>query len=305
MAIDIQELMRHVARLRIITHRLVDEHLTGAYHSAFKGQGIEFAETRDYHYGDDVRSIDWNVTARMGHPFIKRFAEERELTILFAVDISGSQNFGSHHRTKAELAAELTCLLALSALKNQDNVGLILFSDKIEKMIAPRKGRTAALRLVREILATETTRNGTDIRSALAFLNIVQKRRAVVFLISDFQDEGYERELQMTARRHDLVCCHLSDPRERQLTNAGLVLLEDAETGQLQWVDTGSHHVRKAFTTDVTQKEEQQLAFFAKHGIDVMRLSTDAPVFEEVRRLLLRRRRRSRRHTSASVATKA
>src|SRR5210317_432180 len=194
MPIDTRELMKQVGKIRILTSRLVDEHFSGEYHSVFKGQGIEFDEVREYVPGDDVRSIDWNVTARMGHPFVKRFAEERELTVMFVVDISGSQCFGSVARSKAEVAAEVTCLLALSAIRNQDKIGLILFSDRIEKSIPPKKGRTAVMRLVREVLAAEETRRGTDIAGALRFLNNVQKKKAVVFLISDFMDEGFERE---------------------------------------------------------------------------------------------------------------
>ncbi|MBT7067932.1 MAG: DUF58 domain-containing protein, partial [Verrucomicrobia bacterium] len=238
MAIDTKELMKQVGKIRVITNRLVDDHLSGAYHSVFRGQGIEFDEVREYVPGDDIRAIDWNVTARMGHPFIKRFSEEREMTVMFLVDISGSQGFGSGERTKAELAAEITCLLALSAIKNQDNVGLVLFSDRIEKSIPPRKGRTAVMRLVREVLAAEETRRGTDISAALRFLSNVQKRRAVVFIISDFMDRDYDRELRVMSRRHDVICCPVTDPRELQLVNAGLIEVQDPETGELCLLDT-------------------------------------------------------------------
>ena len=188
--IDTAELMRQVGNIRILTTRLLDERLAGDYHSVFKGQGVEFDEVRPYQPGDDVRMIDWNVTARNGHPYIKRFSEERELTVLFVVDVSGSLGYGSGARSKFELAAEITSLLAMAAIRNQDKIGLILFSDRIVKYISPRKGRTAVMRLVREVLAAEETRERTSVVEAIRFLNNVQKRKAVVFLVSDFQDSG-------------------------------------------------------------------------------------------------------------------
>ncbi|MBI2437877.1 MAG: DUF58 domain-containing protein, partial [Lentisphaerae bacterium] len=238
MPIDTKDLMKQVRRIKVVTAKLVDEHVSGEYHSVFKGRGMEFDEVREYVPGDDVRAIDWNVTARMGHPYVKRFCEERELTIVFLVDISGSMIFGSGLRSKAEVAAELTSLLALSAIKNQDKVGLILFSDRIERYIPPRKGRTAAMRLVREVLAAEETRRETDLRAALQFLNKVQKHRAVVFLISDFMTAGYENELRVTARHHDLIACPIADPRELCLPDAGLLEVLNPETGELLLVDT-------------------------------------------------------------------
>ncbi len=292
--IDTKELMKQVGRLRVITRRQVDQHLTGAYHSVFKGQGIEFDEVREYSFGDDIRAIDWNVTARMGHPYIKRFAEERELTIIFLVDISGSQCFGSTSHSKAETAAELTCLLALSAIKNQDNIGLVLFSDRIEKCIPPRKGRTAAMRLVREVLAAEETLHGTDIAAALRFLNSVQKRKAVVFLISDFQDHGYESTLRVAARRHDIICCPVSDPREFTLPNVGLLELEDAETGELFLVDTASATVREGFAHTAGRRREDLQKRFARNKIDSIELSTARPAIDDVRRLFRKRQTRTR-----------
>jgi uncharacterized protein (DUF58 family) len=292
--IDTKELMKQVGRLRILTNRLVDQHLTGAYHSVFKGQGIEFDEVREYAFGDDVRSIDWNVTARMGHPYIKRFAEERELTVMFLVDISGSQCFGSLTRSKAQTAAEITCLLALSAIKNQDNIGLILFSDRIEKSIPPRKGRTAAMRLVREVLAAEETPHGTDIAGALHFLTSVQKRKAVVFLISDFQDTGYESALRVAARRHDVICCPITDPHELELPDVGLVEIEDAETGDLFLADTGSSAFRNHFTRESNEHADALKRLFTRNSIDQLDLSTDRPVIDEVRRLFRRRQVRSK-----------
>lgn len=295
MPIDVKELMKQVGRIRMVTSRLVNEHLSGEYHSVFKGQGIEFDEVREYIPGDDVRSIDWNVTARMGHPYVKRFCEERELTILFLVDISGSQSFGSGERTKAEVAAELTCLLALSAIKNQDKVGLILFSDRIEKSIPPRKGRTAAMRLVREVLASEETRHGTDIGGALRFLHRVQKRRAVVFIISDFMDEGFERDLRVVARHHDVVCCTIADPREEELPAVGLIEVQDPESGELLWLDSSSSRLRALFSERAAADRITLHTLFRRLKTDTLTLRTDQPLIDDVHRLFRQRQRRARR----------
>lgn len=289
MPIDTRELMKQVGKIRVITNRLVDEHLSGEYHSVFKGQGIEFDEVREYIPGDDVRTIDWNVTARMGHPFIKRFCEERELTIIFLVDMSGSQCFGSGGRSKAEVAAEITCLLALSAIKNQDKVGLILFSDRVEKYIPPRKGRTAVMRLVREVLAAEETRRGTDIAGAFRFLNNVQKHKSVVFLISDFQDDNYERELRVTVRKHDVICCPVSDPRELDLVNAGLVEIQDPETGELRLLDTGSSAIRAAFHEQAESGQAALKQTLRRMKVDTIYLSTDRPFIDDVRKMFRQR----------------
>ena len=293
MAIDVKELMAKVGKIRILTNRLIDDQLSGDYHSTFKGQGVEFDEVRPYVPGDDVRTIDWNVTARTGQPFIKRFSEERELTVLFLVDISGSQSYGSVSRSKAELAAEVTALLALTAIKNQDKIGLILFSDRIVKYIPPRKGRQPVMRIVREVLAAEDdATGGTDVAGAIRFLNGVQKRKCVVFLVSDFQDSGYEKLLQVMARRHDVVCVTVVDPAESRLPNAGLAELEDPETGELVLVDTSDRHVREAFAKEAAAESESLVRFFNKSGIDSISLSTDRPYVNEVRALFKRRARK-------------
>jgi uncharacterized protein (DUF58 family) len=295
MPVDVKALMKQVGRIRLVTNRLVDEHLSGEYHSVFKGHGIEFDEVREYVPGDDIRSIDWNVTARMGHPYVKRFCEERELTIVFLVDVSGSQSFGSGSRPKAELAAEITCLLALSAIKNQDKVGLILFSDRIEKSIPPRKGRTAAMRLVREVLAAEETRRGTDIAGALRFLSQVQKRRAVVFLISDFMARDYERELRVASRRHDVICCRVGDPRENALPDAGLLEVQDPETGEVILLDTSSRALREAFAAAAAQETEALTRQFRKLRADALFLDTARPFADEVHKLFRQRQVRAAR----------
>ncbi len=287
--------MSQVAGIRILTTRLLDDRLSGDYHSVFKGRGIEFDEVRPYIPGDDVRSIDWNVTARTGHPHVKRYAEERELTILFLVDVSGSQVFGSGTRTKSELTAEITCLLAMTAIRNQDKIGCILFSDRIVKSIPPRKGRTAVMRLVREVLAAGETRHGTDLTGAIRFLNNVQKRRAVVFIVSDFQDAGYDYALRALARHHDVIACPVSDPRESSLPNVGLVQLQDPETGELVLVDTASRAVRDAFAAEAAAAVADLHRNLRRWGIDTLDISTGRPYIDDVRSLFQRRRARARR----------
>ena len=297
---DVKELMAKVGKIRILTNKLIDDQLSGDYHSTFKGQGVEFDEVRPYVPGDDVRTIDWNVTAKTGLPYIKRFSEERELTILFMVDVSGSQGYGSVRRSKMELAAEVTALLALTAIRNQDKIGLILFSDQIVKYIPPRKGRDSVMRLVREVLAAEdSATGGTDIAAALKFLNSVQKRRAVVFLVSDFllssvkpQTSSFEQLLRATARHHDMVCVPVSDPAEQELPNVGLVELEDPETGELVLVDTSSAAVRRRFSATASEEDEELKRFFLKTGIDTLTIATDRPYIDEVRALFKRRARK-------------
>ena len=300
MATDVKELMAKVGKIRILTNKLIDDQLSGDYHSTFKGQGVEFDEVRPYVPGDDVRTIDWNVTAKTGLPYIKRFSEERELTILFMVDVSGSQGYGSVRRSKMELAAEVTALLALTAIRNQDKIGLILFSDEIVKYIPPRKGRDSVMRLVREVLAAEdSATGGTDIAAALKFLNSVQKRRAVVFLVSDFllssvkpQTSSFEQLLRATARHHDMVCVPVSDPAEQELPDVGLVELEDPETGELVLVDTSSAAVRRRFSATASEENEELKRFFLKTGIDTLTIATDRPYIDEVRALFKRRARK-------------
>ena len=313
MATDVKELMAKVGKIRILTNKLIDDQLSGDYHSTFKGQGVEFDEVRPYTPGDDVRTIDWNVTAKTGLPYIKRFSEERELTILFLVDVSGSQGYGSVRRSKMELAAEVTALLALTAIRNQDKIGLVLFSDQIVKYIPPRKGRDSVMRLVREVLAAEDdAEGGTDIASALKFLNGVQKRRAVVFLVSDFlstsqlskpsqpskpsklsqPSQSFEHLLRATARHHDVVCVPVSDPAEATLPDVGLVELEDPETGDLVLVDTSSAAVRRTFAANAEAEREELRKFVLKTGIDTRPVSTDRPYIDGVRALFKRRARK-------------
>ncbi|MBQ9694293.1 MAG: DUF58 domain-containing protein [Kiritimatiellae bacterium] len=294
MEINTEELIREVKRIRILTRRLLDERLSGDYHSVFKGQGIEFDEARPYQPGDDVRTIDWNVTARTGEPYIKRFSEERELTVLFMVDVSGSQSFGTNGRSKAMRAAELTALLAMTAMANNDKVGLVLFSNRVIQSIPPRKGQTAVQRLVREVLAAEETREGTDIREALRFVSATQRRKAVVFLVSDFQDSDYEKDLTAFARRHDVIACRITDPAERELPNVGIVELLDPESNQTLLVDTSSPLIRQRFAAEAEANRQRESRLFLRAGIDLLDIDTDQPYIDAVRDLF--RCRALRRH---------
>src|ERR1051325_10349719 len=226
-----REIIRQIRRLQLRARRAVEDVLGGEYRSIFKGTGIAFEEVREYQPGDDIRTIDWNVTARMGHPFIKRFVEERELTVLLALDCSGSQHFGTRLQQKREVAAELAAVVAFSAISNSDKVGLIQFTDRVEKFVPPRKGTRHVLRLIRDVLFFQPQGRGTSLRNALDYLNRVLHRRAIIFLLSDFIEQGFERALKRTARRHDLIAIRITDIRERELPNVGLIDLEDAETG--------------------------------------------------------------------------
>ena len=295
---DVAQIMSKVGAIRLITRRLVDEQLSGDYQSSFKGQGIEFDEVREYVPGDDIRSIDWNVTARTGFPHVKRYSEERELTVMFLVDVSGSQVFGSRARSKSELSALLTCVLAMAAVRNEDRVGLIDFSDRIVKTIPARKGRTAVLRLVRDVLAAEETRNGTDIAAALRFLNNAQKRTALVFLVSDVQSPDFENELRTTMMRHDVIALSVGDPNEAALPNAGIVEMEDPETGELVTVDTASRAVREAFAANATAEIAERTRLFRRLGIDhadFLTTDSDDAIVTRIRGLFRRRALRATR----------
>jgi uncharacterized protein (DUF58 family) len=239
-----KELLKQVRQIEIRTKGLVNHLFSGEYHSVFKGRGMEFSEVREYQFGDDIRNIDWNVTARFGHPFIKVFEEERELTVILMVDLSGSLMFGSTSKTKRSVAAELSAILAFSALKNNDKVGLILFTDKIEKFVPPRKGNKHVLRIIRDVLSYEPGGNATDIKGALEFMNGAIKKRSIVFLLSDFMDEGYEKILRVVGKKHDLIGVILDDRRENELPDIGLIKFVDAETGQERWIDTNSKRVK-------------------------------------------------------------
>jgi uncharacterized protein (DUF58 family) len=277
-----REILKKVRQVELRTRRLVTDALAGEYHSVFKGRGMDFDEVREYSPGDEVRLIDWNVTARTGVPFIKKLREERELTIVLAVDVSASGKFGSRNQSKRELAAEVASVLAFSAIRNRDKVGLLLFSDEIEQFIPPNKGRTHVLRVIRDILFCSPQRRGTDVASALDFCNDVLRRRAVIFLISDFIEaaEAFDRLrklLRLTNKRHDLVLCHLRDRHEEELPAVGLLTLEDPETGEVIEVDTNDHGVRKAFAMLAQERMDQFRRAARQAGVDTLELRTGEP----------------------------
>jgi uncharacterized protein (DUF58 family) len=242
-----REILKEVRRIEISTRGLVNEVFSGEYHSVFKGRGMSFAEVREYQYGDDIRSIDWNVTARTGAPFVKIFEEERELTVMLLVDVSASGDFGTRQKLKSQVAVEICALLAFSAIKNNDKVGLVIFSDHVEQFVPPRKGRRHVLRVLRELLYHRPKGRGTDIGAALEYLAHVQRKRAVTFLVSDFRDEGFDRALAVAGRRHDLVAVRIGDVREQELPALGYVELEDPETCERVVVNTSSRAFRSAF----------------------------------------------------------
>lgn len=268
------EITKKIRRIELTTRKTVTEALAGDYKSAFRGSGMEFDEVREYQPGDDVRSIDWNVTARQGRPFIKRFHEERELTVFLAVDLSASGRYGAGTSSKNDLAAEICATLAFSAIKSNDKVGLLLFTDCIELFIPPAKGLTHAMRLIREVLGFQPRGRGTDIASAMDFLGKALHKRAVVFLVSDFiGDKNCDQALRRTAHRHDLVALSLSDPSEAQLPDAGVVEIEDAETGERMLVDTSSAAVRDAYALHAAQREDALRQRLQRNGIDALHLN--------------------------------
>jgi uncharacterized protein (DUF58 family) len=287
-----KEVLKKVRQIEIRTNREVTDVLGGQYHSVFKGHGMEFEEVREYLPGDEVRSIDWNVTARFGHPFIKKFKEERELTVILVVDVSASGQFGSVRQTKNELAAELAAVLAFSAIRNNDKVGVILFTDRVEKYIAPKKGRRHVLRVIREILAFEPEGKGTNLRLALDYLNRVQRRRAVCFLVSDFQDEEFRKSLRVAGKRHDVVALSLRDPREEELPAVGLVELRDAETDERALVDTLDRGVRETYAVRARARLESLRELLRSSKVDQIDIRTDADYMQPLIKFFRMRERR-------------
>ena len=274
-----KELSKKIRYLQIYTSKAVNDVLAGEYHSVFKGQGMEFDEVRAYQPGDDIRTIDWNVTARTGHPYVKRYVEEREITVFFLVDLSASGAFGSREKLKNEIAAEFCALLAFSAIKNNDKVGLIVFTDAIELFIPPAKGTSHVLRLIRELLyfnpVNKRQKAGTDIALALDYLGRVLRKRGVVFLVSDFLDQDFEKALGVLARRHDLIGVTVADPRESALPDVGLLEIQDTETGATVLIDTGSSDVRARFEQLAREKNEKLCNLFRSTGVDHIQLFTD------------------------------
>ena len=288
------EVIKKIRKIQIRTNHLVSDQFAGHYHSAFKGQGMEFQEVREYVPGDEIRSIDWNVTARMGQPYVKKFIEERELTVMLLVDVSASNLFGSTDQFKKDLAAEVAAVLAFSAIRNNDRVGLILFTQEVELYIPPKKGTAHVLRVIREVLYTQAQKKGTHIESALNFLNQVQSRRAVCFLISDFIDQGYEQVLRVTAQRHDLIAVPIADKREREWPAIGLVEWEDAESGERILIDTSDPGTRLELTRLQDERRKQILDQFRRSGIDAIQAYAGEPYEREFIRFFSVRERRFR-----------
>ena len=289
-----REILKKVRRIEISTRGLVNEVFSGEYHSVFKGRGMNFAEVREYNYGDDIRSIDWNVTARTGHPFVKVFDEERELTVMLVVDVSASGDFGTRERMKGEVAVEICALLAFSAIKNNDKVGLIIFSDHVEKFVPPRKGRRHVLRVLRELLFHRPEGRGTDIAAALEYLNHVQRKKAVTFLVSDFRDDGFDKALAVAGRRHDLVAVRVGDAREGDIPPLGLVELEDPESGDRVLVNTSSPRFRAAFAERSAEARNALDRTLRRSKVDVIDIETGQPYVKPLMRFFKERMRRRR-----------
>lgn len=287
-----RELLRQIRRIEIRTNRMVNDVLAGEYHSVFKGQGVEFEEVREYQHGDDIRTIDWNVTARMGAPFVKRYREERELTVMLMVDASSSSIFGTAEKMKGELAAELSAVLAFSAIKNNDRVGLILFTDKVETFIPPKKGKKHVLRLIRELLMFEPAGGSTSIKNALDYMGKILTRKSVVFLLSDFMSAGFDEALRIVNKKHDLITISITDPREVELPPIGFLELQDAETGEIIIIDTYDTSIRQRFSATAQADIERLVKNFKRMQVDHIPVRTDHPYIDPLVRFFQQRARR-------------
>ncbi|MCF6238473.1 MAG: DUF58 domain-containing protein [Candidatus Marinimicrobia bacterium] len=289
-----RDLIKKVKKIELSTRHLVNEVFGGEYHSVFKGRGMEFAEVREYTPGDEIRTIDWNVSARTGVPYIKLFEEERELTVMIMVDASASGAFGTKGQMKRNLAAELSAVLAFSAVKNNDKVGLIIFTDQVEKYIPPRKGRSHVLRVIREVLDYEPQHQGTSVNTALEFMSRVLRKRSVIFMISDFLDTQYEKSIKQASRRHDMLSFHLQDPWELELPNLGLVQMHDGETGQTALVNTAKASLRKAYNQHNQRRFTDLQSFFKSSGLDYLPIRTDVPYVDSLINFFRKRATRMR-----------
>jgi uncharacterized protein (DUF58 family) len=289
---DTREILHKIRRLELRTRRLVESSFAGQYQSVFKGRGMNFEEVRPYSPGDEIRAIDWNVTARTGEPYIKKFTEEREMTVMIVLDVSASGNFGSVHESKRELAAEVAAILAFSAIHNNDKVGLLLFSDRVELFIPPKKGRHHILRLIREMLYFDPKGRGTDLAGALEYMNKLITRRAVVFVISDFFTGDFTRPLTLSARRHDMVALPIVDPAEEELPDVGVILLEDPETGEQIEVDTSRRAITQNYADLAALRTKELTSMFGARGIDMVSLRTDKDYLPVLRNFFDRRGRR-------------
>ena len=289
-----KDIIKKIRRIEISTNRLVTNIFAGEYESAFKGRGMEFDEVREYQHGDEVRTIDWNVTAKMGHPFVKKFVEERELIMILLVDVSGSTEFGTYQQKKSDIIAEISALLAFAAIRNNDKVGLICFTDQVELFIPPRKGKKHVLRLIRDILYCEPKRVTTDLGEALSFLERIQKRKSVVFLISDFRDNNYEKPLKRINPRHDLVAISVADRRETEFPDVGLIELEDTETGEIILFDSSSTKTRRHFQKKNLDEINKRKKIFLKNKIDNIEINTDQPYTQSLIHFFQYRHRKDR-----------
>jgi len=286
------EILKKVRKIEIKTRGLSRQIFSGQYHSAFKGKGMAFSEVREYQYGDDIRNIDWNVTARFNHPFIKIFEEERELTVMLLIDVSGSNTFGTLSKLKEEQMTEIAAVLAFSAINNNDKVGVIFFSDKIEKFIPPKKGSTHILRIIRELIDFKAESHRTDISVALQYLTNAIKKRCTVFVISDFMDQGFETAIRIAGNKHDLVALRIYDHRETELINVGMVKMSDNETGQQVWVDTARKSIREAYRNWWLDSDRQVTTLFNKTGTDFTNIATNQDYVKPLVKLFKQREAR-------------
>jgi len=290
----LNRLENRIRHLQVYSNKIAEELLAGEYHSVFKGHGLEFSELREYQYGDEPRSINWQITAKTGKPFVKRYIEERELTLFFIVDLSVSGRFGSTDRTKTETATELCALLSFSAIKNNDKVGLIIFTDKVEHIIPPGRGKRHVLRIINELLTFTPTGSGTDINCALDYFGHLHAKRSVAFLVSDFQDSGFENTAAVIAKQHDLIAVSITDPVERALPAMGMVTLHDPETGETSAIDTSSAKVRTKFEKATQERKRELSRMLSEHKIDEISISTDKDIVPELIHFFKTREKRGR-----------
>jgi len=287
--VETKELLKKVRKIEIKTRGLSRQIFAGEYHSAFKGRGMTFSEVREYQYGDDIRSIDWNVTARFNHPYVKMFEEERELTVMLLIDVSASGSFGTDQQLKRELITEISAVLSFSAIENNDKIGVIMFSDRVEKFIPPQKGRKHILRIIRELIEFQPVSKGTDISESLRFLTNAIKKRCTAFVISDFRDKGYARSLQVANNKHDVAALHVYDRRETELPVVGLIRMKDAESGRERWIDTTSRKLRDSYALKWDSHQEMMREIFTRAGVDHVSLLTGTDYVKPLMRLFKQR----------------
>jgi uncharacterized protein (DUF58 family) len=289
MATDTAELLKKVRRIELKTKGLSNQIFSGEYHSAFKGRGMAFSEVREYAVGDEVRTIDWNVTARFGHPYVKIFEEERELTVILVVDVSASDSFGTTQQIKKSLITEICAVLAFSAITNNDKIGVIFFSNKVEKFISPKKGKSHILRIIRELIEFQPEEQGTNISEALRYLNNVVKKRSIAFLISDFMDQDYEDSLKLANKKHDMVALRIYDKRETEMPNVGMAQFSDPETGEVRWVNTSSRKIREGYREAALNRELRADNALRRAGIDMAAIATNESYIKPLRNLFSKR----------------